>query len=205
MNNTIAFCGTHRVGKTTLAERLHKDHFPDLQLIVELNSQLTTCSRGADADVEAAKRYLGTFKAARWSSFISDRAVIDSLAYGAANGHYCTIETLASMALAVASRVSHLFFVPIAIVVPVSDGVYQELVDQNIRAFFECFEILHHCVRSIKLEDRVQEVWEVVQGERQLVPWWEGEECQDKGVTLPRRLEETIAALRGGGAHEVVS
>lgn len=156
----IAFIGSHRVGKTTLAERIYqtlKVDYPDIVLISRLHeNQITEFDRAEDVDVWAAKSYLEAFEKANWH-FVADRSAIDPVGYALANDNFKVYEQVVWLALQAASRIRFLIYVPITFHAA-KDFKYQKLVDKKILEFLEYHKIPYYTVKCLSVDDRIEEV-----------------------------------------------
>lgn len=113
----IAFTGTHRVGKTTLAELLHES-MPDFDLIPEPYHELAETGF-VFAEIPSIDDYVAqieySFKRVKSNkgNVIFDRCPVDLLAYIQAMDESYNIESLYNRVQTVMKEIDLLIFVPI--------------------------------------------------------------------------------------------
>lgn len=177
----IAITGTHGVGKTTLAHSL-KSSFEDLTVV--LNCQIARTlikngySLGKEATAESYIQYvIAQLRAEQISEecdlFISDRTLLDPLAYAIVNREYIgssvpesIIEMLKSIWLLESKQYDLYVFVPIEFDMP-ADGIrpegeeYRKKIEAQMYSLLNEYNVNYITV-SGTLIDRNTQVYEAI-------------------------------------------
>ena len=171
----IGFTGSHGTGKTTLATELAiKLDMPFIEerarIFADMGFDMNT-----SASLQTQLLMLLDQIAAEsnpFSYWITDRILLDYLAYSVNTDQALNQDTVrlleSNLYWLMQNRYTHVFLVPVGKIALVSDTLrpddiaYQERIDTTIRFYLEKMKIPYHTIESSSLEDRMDEVLEVV-------------------------------------------
>lgn len=165
----IAIVGAHGVGKTTLGQCVVKTLESSKRIVFNTNIARSLIAKGyplnKDATTESYIQYIIAQLSAEQSAescdlFISDRTLLDPLAYATVNQKYegskvpkSIIDTLLHVWLLEQKQYDFYIFVPIEFPMPKDeirpqDECYRKLVEEEMIAYLERYHINYICVRG---------------------------------------------------------
>lgn len=177
----IYICGSHSAGKSTLARYISEKYkvlmLPEVARMILSERELQLDSLRHDLDLvdsyqtSVFDRQLMEEK--KQSSFVSDRSLIDCLAYSANHSRQLNklfnSKELKSYTESLKSKDSVVFFVRPSKATLKADGVREELnwdgiiqIDAMIKLLFQIFEIKYFSIHSDNMQERIQLIDSVI-------------------------------------------